>query len=103
MSVTVAANVSDVPLATLKLLEVPSDKVSDIVFGGQATNNAGVPVVFATEATTLVVPGCREVTTPFVSDVATELFPVLQVKGPTFDVISVVPLKACAVNCSVWF
>jgi hypothetical protein len=103
MSVTVAANVSDVPLATLKLVEVPSDKVSDIVFGGQAMKSCETPVVFATEATTLVVPGCREVTTPFVSDVATELFPVLQVKGPTFEVMSVVLLKACAVNCSVWF
>jgi hypothetical protein len=72
-----------------------------MLFGGQATTDAGVPVVLATEATTVVAPGCRDVTTPLVSDVATTVFPVAHVNGPTSEVMSLPLLNAFAVNCSV--
>jgi hypothetical protein len=99
--VTSAVSVSPVLVATLKLVSVAPERCSEIVFGGQATINAGVPLVFVTSATTVVVPGCREVTTPFWSLLATAELVVLHVNGPTFDVMSCPPLKAFAVNCSV--
>jgi hypothetical protein len=57
MSVTVATTVCEVPVATLKLVDVPPETTKLIVFGGQATTIAGVPVVLVMVATTVVAPG----------------------------------------------
>jgi hypothetical protein len=57
ISVTVATRVCEVPVATLKLVDVPPETCKAIVLGGQATTIAGVPVVFVMVATTVVAPG----------------------------------------------
>ena len=88
ISVTSAASVWAVPVATLKEVSVTPATCSEIVFGGHETTTAGVPVVFATEATTVVAPGCWDLTTPFESTVATVVEPVLHVSGPTLAVMS---------------
>src|SRR5258708_7391846 len=101
MSVTSAVRLAVPPAATVNVVSGAAVTWSEMVFGGHPMKVAGVPVVDPTEATIVVAPGPLEVATPFASTAPTAAFADVQLNGPTFEVMSVPALNACAENCSV--
>jgi hypothetical protein len=103
LSTTSAANVLVFPAAAReKEVSVALATWILMLCTGQVTQAVGVLNTAETVAKAEVWPGVLAVTTPLLSTVATSVDELVQVNGPTDEVMSTPLLNACAVSCWVW-